>query len=148
LLERADPGVLATLAGGAAVLARSCSHATLGQLDFARDLPVFAIDPLAVPDAAALAVGAIDWASQRLGPTPIVIAASAPPEKLATVQRQLGRDAAGVPIEGAMACIATSLVLRDGRCLVVAGGETSGAVVPRLGVRSRRIGGEIDPGLP
>ncbi len=51
-------------------------------------------------------------------------------------------------IEGAMARIATSLVLRDVRRLVVAGGETSGAVMSRLGVRSRRIGGEIDPGLP
>ena len=111
-------------------------------------LPVFDIDPLAIPNAAALAVGAIDWVSQRLGPTPIVIAASAPPEKVATVQRQLGRDAAGMLIEGAMARIATGLVLRDVRRLVVAGGETSGAVVSRLGICSRRIGGEIDPGVP
>jgi uncharacterized protein YgbK (DUF1537 family) len=120
----------------------------LGQLDCARDLQVFAIDPLAIPDAAALAVGAIDWASQRVGPTPIVIAASAPPEKLSTVQRQLGRDAAGMLIEGAMARIATRLVLRDVRRLVVAGGKTSGAMVSRLGVCRRRIGGEIDPGVP
>jgi uncharacterized protein YgbK (DUF1537 family) len=34
------------------------------------------------------------------------------------------------------------------RRLVVAGGETSGAVASRLGVRSLRIGGEIDPGVP
>jgi uncharacterized protein YgbK (DUF1537 family) len=34
------------------------------------------------------------------------------------------------------------------RRLVVAGGETSGAVVSRLGVRALRIGGEIDPGVP
>jgi uncharacterized protein YgbK (DUF1537 family) len=32
--------------------------------------------------------------------------------------------------------------------LVVAGGETSGAVVSRLGVTSLRIGREIDPGVP
>ena len=34
------------------------------------------------------------------------------------------------------------------RRLVVAGGETAGAVVSRLGVRSLRIGAEIDPGVP
>jgi len=64
------------------------------------------------------------------------------------VQRRLGWDAAGVLIEGAMARIATGLVLCDVRRLVVASGETSGAVVSRLGVRSLRIGGEIDPGVP
>jgi uncharacterized protein YgbK (DUF1537 family) len=149
LPERADPGALPTLAGAAAVLAGSCAHATLGQLDFARaHVPVFDLDPLAIPDAAALAAGAIHWASQRLGATPIVIAASAPPEKVAMVQRRLGRDAAGVLIEGAMARIATGLVLRNVRRLVVAGGETSGAVVSRLGIRSLRIGAEIDPGVP
>jgi 3-dehydrotetronate 4-kinase len=111
-------------------------------------VPVFDLDPLAVPDAAALAAGAIDWVPQRLGATPTVIAASAAPEKVATVQRQLGRDAAGVLVEGAMARIATGLALRDVRRLVVVGGEISGAVVSRLGVRSLRIGGEIDPGVP
>jgi uncharacterized protein YgbK (DUF1537 family) len=109
---------------------------------------VFDLDPLAVPDAAALAAGAIDWASQQLGATPIVIAASAPTEKIATVQQQLGRDAAGVLIEDAMARIGAGLVLRDVQRLVVAGGETSGAVVLGLGVRSLRIVGEIDPGVP
>jgi len=34
------------------------------------------------------------------------------------------------------------------RRLVVAGGETSGAVVQALGVRQLRIGGTIDPGVP
>jgi len=39
-------------------------------------------------------------------------------------------------------------VARGVRRLVVAGGETSGAVVTRLGVRRLRIGTEIDPGVP
>ena len=111
-------------------------------------VPVFDLDPLAVPNAAALAAGAIDWASQRLGATPIVIAASAPQEKIATVQWQLDRDAAGVLIEDAMARIAAGLVLRDARRLVVAGGEISGAVVSRLGGRCLRIGSEIGLGVP
>ena len=32
--------------------------------------------------------------------------------------------------------------------LIVAGGETSGAVVKALGVKGLRIGPEIDPGVP
>jgi uncharacterized protein YgbK (DUF1537 family) len=34
------------------------------------------------------------------------------------------------------------------RKLVVAGGETAGAVVGALGVRALRIGPQIDPGVP
>jgi 3-dehydrotetronate 4-kinase len=108
-------------------------------------VPVFDFEPLAVPDAAVLAVGAIDRASQRLGPTPIVITVSAAPEKVATEQRQLGRDVAGVPIDGAD-CHGLGVA----RCAVPCRGrrDTSGAVVSRLGVRSVRIGSEIDPGSP
>jgi uncharacterized protein YgbK (DUF1537 family) len=149
LPERADPGALPSVAGAAAVLAGSCSRATLGQVGFAREhVPVFELDPLAVSDAAALAAGAIDWASGRLGATPIVIAASAPPDKIAAVQQRLGREAAGALIEDALARIAEALVARGVRRLVVAGGETAGAVVSRLGVRSLLIGREIDPGVP
>jgi uncharacterized protein YgbK (DUF1537 family) len=149
LPERADPGALPDVAGAAAVLAGSCSRATLGQIGLARDhVPVFDLDPLAAADAEALAAGAIEWASGKLGTTPIVIAASAPPDKVTAVQQKFGRDAAGALIEDAMARIAAALVERGVRRLVVAGGETAGAVVSRLGVRTLLIGGEIDPGVP
>ena len=55
---------------------------------------------------------------------------------------------AGALIEQTLALIAEELVARGVRRLVVAGGETAGAVVSRLGVRRLRIGGEIDPGVP
>jgi uncharacterized protein YgbK (DUF1537 family) len=149
LPERDDPGALPAVSGAAAVLAGSCSRATLGQIGFARDhVPVFELDPLAAPDAAGLAAGAIAWASDKLGATPVVIAASAPPDKVAAVQQALGREAAGALIEAAMARIAAALVERGVRRLVVAGGETAGAVVSRLGVRTLLIGREIDPGVP
>ena len=47
-----------------------------------------------------------------------------------------------------MARIALGLVERGVRRMVVAGGETAGAVVARLGVQRLRIGAEIDPGVP
>ena len=149
LPARPDPGALPALDGAAAVLAGSCSRATLFQIGTARaHLPTLELDALATPDAAALARHAIDWASGRLGATPIVIAASAPPEQVAALQARLGREAAGALVEAALADIAEALVARGVRRLVVAGGETSGAVVTRLGITSLRIGAEIDPGVP
>jgi len=140
---------LPPMRGHAAVLAGSCSRATLGQIGFARDhAPVLELDALATPDAAALTAQAVDWAAPRLGAGPIVIAASAPAEKVAALQARLGREAAGALVEAAMAGIAAGLVAQGVGRLVVAGGETSGAVVQRLGVRSLRIGPEIDPGVP
>lgn len=149
LAERGDPAALPAVAGHAAVLAGSCSRATLFQLGTARaHVPTLELDPLATPDADALAAQALAWAEGKLGATPIVIAASAPPDKVAALQQRLGREEAGALIERALAGIAEGLVARGVRRLVVAGGETSGAVASRLGIRSLRIGGEIDPGVP
>jgi uncharacterized protein YgbK (DUF1537 family) len=136
--------------GAAAVVAGSCSRATLGQIGLARDhVPVLELDALATPDAAALAAQALSWVDGRLEATrPVVIAASAPPDKVAALQARMGREAAGALIEQAIAAIAEGLVARGVGRLVVAGGETSGAVVQRLGVTSLRIGPEIDPGVP
>ncbi len=150
LPERGDAAALPEASGPCAVVAGSCSRATLGQIGFARDhAPVLELDPLATPDAAALARAALGWAEGKLSTeTPVVIAASAPPEKVAALQARLGRDAAGSLVEQALAEVAEGLVTRGVRRLVVAGGETSGAVVSRLGVTSLRIGAEIDPGVP
>ena len=149
LTEAGDPSALPFVSGHAAVLSGSCSRATLMQIGRAREhVPVFELDPLATPDATALAADALAWAEGKLGATPVVIAASAPPDKVAAVQARFGRDAAGALIEDAMARIAFGLVERGVRRMVVAGGETSGAAVARLGVRSLRIGPEIDPGVP
>jgi len=149
LAEMSDPGALPDIAGHCAVLAGSCARATLFQIGRAREtIPTLQLNPLATPDAAELARQALDWAADKLGAVPVLIAASAPPEQVAALQAKLGRDAAGALIETAMAAIAEGLVARGVRQLVVAGGETSGAVVTALGVHRLRIGAEIDPGVP
>jgi uncharacterized protein YgbK (DUF1537 family) len=149
LAGQTDPAALPPLDGPCAVVAGSCSRATLAQLGYARShLRVFELDALATPDAAALSEAALSWASDKIGDKPVVIAASAPPEKVALLQSRLGREQAGALVEDAVARVAAGLVERGVRRMVVAGGETSGAVVGRLGVRSLRIGGEIDPGVP
>jgi uncharacterized protein YgbK (DUF1537 family) len=152
LPRRDDPGALAPIEGGAAVIAGSCARMTLRQIATAREvLPTLELDPLATPDAAALTLAAIAWADARLdagGTRPLLIAASAPPDKVAALQERLGREAAAALVEEALAAVAAHLVGRGVRRLVVAGGETSGAVVSRLGIRRLRIGDEIDPGVP
>ncbi len=149
LTSDGDAAGLPAVEGHAAVLAGSCSRATLFQIANARGhAEVLELDALATPDAAALAAQALAWALPRLGSAPIVIAASAPPDKVAALQASLGRDAAGALVEHALANIAEGLVAAGVRRLVVAGGETSGAVVTRLGVHRLRIGREIDPGVP
>ncbi len=147
---RTDADALPPPQGFCAVLAGSCSRATLGQIGFARDLvPTLELDAMGTPDAAALADQAIRWIGGRLDiARPVVIAASASAERVAALQARLGRDAAGALVEDAMARIATALVAAGVGRLVVAGGETSGAVVQALGVGSLRIGAAIDPGVP
>jgi len=151
LLPSADLAAsLPLVSGAAAVLSGSCSRATLAQLGFVRShVPMFELDPLAMPNAVQLAEHALAWAAGKIGATPIVIAASAPPDRVALVQASLGGpDKASALLEDAMARIAEALVSRGVRRLVVAGGETAGAVVTRLGVQQLRIGAEIDPGVP
>lgn len=150
LPERADADALPAVAGACAVLAGSCSRATLGQIGFARgQVPTLELDALATPDAPALVAQAAAWLEGRLSDArPVVIAGSAAPEQVQALQAKLGREAAGALVEEAMAGIAALLAERGVRRLLVAGGETSGAVVQRLGVRSLRIGAEIDPGVP
>jgi uncharacterized protein YgbK (DUF1537 family) len=150
LPARGNAASLPPMQGMAAVVAGSCSRATLGQIGLARDhVPVLELDALATPDAAALTAQAMEWVAGKLAADrPVVIAASAPPEKVAALQAKLGRDAAGALIEAAMAAIAEGLAAQGVGRLVVAGGETSGAVVQRLGVTALRIGPEIDPGVP
>ncbi len=135
--------------GHAAIIAGSCSTATLGQVEaFRSSRPTFAIDPLALARGRQPIDEALAWAKPKLGKEPILIYASAPPERVASIQQQLGREEAGALIEKALAEIAVRLVGDGVRRLVVAGGETSGAVVNALGVQSLRIGPEIDPGVP
>jgi uncharacterized protein YgbK (DUF1537 family) len=141
--------LLPRVGGKAAVLSGSCSQATLAQLAYIRErAPVFAIDPLAAASGGDVAGAALDWAAARLGDAPVVFAATAPPEEVAAVQAKLGRERAGAVVEAVMAEIARGLVQHGVRRLVVAGGETAGAVVQALGVTGLRIGRQIDPGVP
>jgi uncharacterized protein YgbK (DUF1537 family) len=133
-----------------AILAGSCSAATLGQIERHRAAgrPTFVLDPIGLIDGGDDIERALAFAERHLGEGPILITSSAPPDEVAKVQERLGRERAGAAIEAALAEIARGLVARGVRRLVVAGGETAGAVVGALGVKGLRIGPPIDPGVP
>ena len=78
----------------------------------------------------------------------MLIASSADPERVAALQDRFGREASGQRIERALSEIAAGLLERGVRRLIVAGGETSGAAVDRIGVAAFRLGPEIAPGVP
>jgi uncharacterized protein YgbK (DUF1537 family) len=64
------------------------------------------------------------------------------------VHAALGRDRAAALVESALSGIAGGLAELGVRRFVVAGGETSGAVVDALAVKALRIGAQIEPGVP
>ena len=133
----------------AAVLAGSCSARTLEQIAHMRTgHGSYRLDAVATPDPQALADAALAWFdSQRDGRAPLIYS-SLPADELRAAQAILGVDRASAILEQAMGLIARGLVARGVLRLVVAGGETSGAVVTALDVDGGVIGDEAAPGVP
>jgi 3-dehydrotetronate 4-kinase len=139
----------APVGGPAACLAGSCSQATLLQIVNAeKAMPVLHLDPEQVLAGGNEARRALAWARDRLKEGPVLIASSSAPDEVQALQARHGRDVAGHAIEQAMAEIAEGLVQSGVRRLVVAGGETSGAVVDRLRIPGFLVGAEIAAGVP
>jgi len=137
------------IGGPAVCLAGSCSRATLAQIEEAKAvMPVLPLDVEDVLSLGSAVEKAIAWAGERLPSGPVLIASSADADTVGRIQSRHGRERAGHAIEAAMAALAEAMVARGVRRLVIAGGETSGAVVDRLGLKAFLIGPEIAPGVP
>ncbi len=149
LVPDARAAELGAIDGRSAVLSGSCSLATNAQVAEWRRAgrPAFAIDPRALARGERVAAKALDWAAAQR--EPLLIYATAATADLQAIQAELGAAQAGALVEHALAQVAAGLVDDQGvRRLVVAGGETSGAVVQALGVTRLRIGAAICPGVP
>jgi len=134
--------------GPAAILAGSCSSATLGQIAWhAQRHPVFRVDPDALMSGANLVDAALAFIAQHPDGAPL-IASSASPDDIRRAQRAHDAAALASAVERFFGELATGFVRAGGARLVVAGGETSGAVVSALGLTSLDVGPEIDPGVP
>jgi uncharacterized protein YgbK (DUF1537 family) len=145
----ADAASGAPVGGPAACLAGSCSQATLQQIANAEQaMPVLHLDPDQVVAGKDEARRALAWAKERLKQRSDPDRQQFDAGSGRGLQARHGRDAAGHAIEQAMADIAEGLVQSGVRRLVVAGGETSGAVVDRLGIPGFLVGAEIAAGVP
>ncbi|CAB3820849.1 four-carbon acid sugar kinase family protein [Achromobacter denitrificans] len=149
-LSPADRTRLPRVPGLQAVLAGSCSSATNGQVAafIESGRPALALDPLRLAAGEDVAGEALAWAESRLRDGPVLIYSTAQPDQVKQAQGALGAERAGALIEAAIARISVGLVERGVRQLIVAGGETSGAVVQALGLEQIEIGEQIDPGVP
>ncbi|MGV9341340.1 3-oxo-tetronate kinase [Streptomyces sp. NPDC003688] len=136
--------------GYRAIVSGSVSVATNGQvrafLDSGR--PAFSVDPLRIAAGEDVAGEALAFADAHLADGPVLVYSTEAPDAVRGVQSRLGATEAGELVERTLAEVARGLVARGVRQLVVAGGETSGAVVQALGVTGLRIGPQIDPGVP
>jgi uncharacterized protein YgbK (DUF1537 family) len=152
LADSTDAGQLPRIEGRSAVLAGSASKATNAQVAAWRESrPAFRIDPLSAARGEPVTEHALAFARDHFEaaqPQPVLIYATATPDEVKAVQRELGVAQAGHLVENTLAAIARGLRELGVRKFVVAGGETSGAVVQALGVGTLRIGAQIDPGVP
>ena len=133
---------------GTLVLAGSCSEATLEQVRRARlAMPALRLDPGDIPDADTLVDTAVAWNEAQDQTRPRLIYTSAAAEERRRGAMAMGPDTPQI-LEHVLARIASRAVEQGARRIVVAGGETSGAVVAELGVQQVLVGAEAAPGVP
>ncbi|QPC41410.1 four-carbon acid sugar kinase family protein [Kaustia mangrovi] len=137
-------------AGTVAALCGSCSKASREQIAVhARDHPAMEAAARDILSGSLAAEDAAAWIlDHRAEDTVPLVYSSADPQEVARAQEEYGREHTAAAIEAFFARTATLLAGAGLRRLIVAGGETSGAVVSGLAIPAFEIGPEIDPGVP
>ena len=147
-LARGGGGASHRVEGAEAILAGSCSGATRGQIAYhAKYHPTLAIDVEGVMAETFSVNEAASFIKKHEGAAPLVFSSNDPNE-VQRLQKKYGRAELAERLDSFFGELAQTLVINGVRRLVVAGGETSGAVVSALDQRSLVIGPEIDPGVP
>ncbi|MFY0681631.1 MAG: four-carbon acid sugar kinase family protein [Thalassovita sp.] len=141
-----------TAQGPEAILAGSCSGATRGQVDaHAQNHPTLAIDVPGVMQGTVTEATLIEFYLAHQGQAPLAYSAGTP-DAVSEIQARFGREAVAHRLDTLFANVARSLVTQGYRRIVVAGGETSGAVAQAVAeamqVSAMVVGPEIDPGIP
>lgn len=133
--------------GAGVVLSGSCSGATRGQVARYRQIaPSREVSAADLIDGKADVAEVSTWVMAQA--VPPLVYSSADPDVVKDAQRQYGTERAAAVIEGFFANLAADLAARGIGRIVVAGGETSGAVVKGLEVSALEIGPRIAAGVP
>lgn len=143
--------------GGCLFIAGSCSPATLNQNEYlaSQGVKVFKLNPQElVTGAVEIAATAAQVMAELATGRHCLLATSAAPAEVQAMQdwgatRGMNAVAVGEAILRTLSAIALHVV-ESGvpRGLVVAGGETSGALCRKLELGAFRVGKNIDPGVP
>ena len=135
--------------GRAVVVSGSCSAATRAQVAaYAALAPARLVTAAQVLEEGLTAQEVAAWVlAQAADPAPLVYT-SADPAVVTEAQQKYGAQPVAEAIESFTGRLARQLLDDGFRRFIVAGGETSGAVVQALGARQLAIGPEIDPGVP
>lgn len=148
---RASSSAFPDIAGPGLIVVGSASSRTREQIAFAGgitatvDVRAAAADPAA---EVARCAGLVAAHAERHPGRPALISASHDPSALRAAQDALGVGAAAALAEELLAGITCAAVATVGvRRLLVAGGETSGAVARALGIARLRLTRRVDPGV-
>lgn len=138
----------APVTGPGVILSGSCSPMTQKQVASYR-----ATHPAVLVDVSALMSGAqtindlVGFAASSAAAEPLIYS-SANAAEVAVLQSRFGREVLAERLEQLFGTLAVRLRASGFRRIVVAGGETSGAVVTALGIRQFALGPEIAAGVP
>ena len=134
--------------GPEAILAGSCSGMTRSQVEaHRRKHPALAVAVEDVMNGGTSPGDLVAFVEAHRGEAPLVYSSAAPAE-VAAAQARYGRAAVSDRLEGLFAETVRRLVDGGVSRVVVAGGETSGAVAQALDLDGLTIGPEISPGVP
>lgn len=135
------------LQGPGAIIAGSASKMTRAQVTrWSESHPAFEMSAEKVLERRIKPEQAARFAFEADGTA--LLYSSADPETVQAAQERYGREAVASQLEEFFAETARQLVAGGIKRLVIAGGETSGAVVEGLKIKALRIGPEIAPGVP
>lgn len=130
------------------IIAGSCSKATLEQIQVYDEgkNKLFKIDPMSLLEDNAVKEKAIEFV--RSYPEKyVLIYTSDTAENVKEIQKS-GKEKIAAMIEDTLSDIAVELVAEGYTNIIVAGGETSGAVTQKLGYSAFKIGKSVAPGVP
>lgn len=135
------------IAGKGVVISGSCSRATRAQVNLYRQSkPHFEVSAEAVINGDVAAETLRDWALEQKE-TPLIYS-SAEPDIVRAAQKRFGVETSALAIENLFSKLANLLVESGVKRIVVAGGETSGAVVKGLNAKALIIGPRAAAGVP
>ena len=135
--------------GYAAVVAGSCTKATLAQVAHMKNIcPAYFVDGMKLGGKRDIAKEALEWAKPILADGPVLIYSSVDAVALKKIRRKHGIVKSRNLVEECLAKISKGLVKAGVGQLILAGSATSGETIKALKIRSLQIGPKIDVGVP